>query len=290
MGFGSMLNEAKSAVQQTMGDGVRMPNAFLDVREGKRTFRFIPDPKNPGEPLQGEIVLSVWIPVMKDGKLVERRVFIDEQGRRLLNDADKAAGRDGDTAWASKIKRRFFLNVYDRTRVIKLPEGTIVYPNLKNEYWQKSADGKMSQIAGTPQPNNTVMVLEGSVSLRADRRGGLLNDLDDLSKMIYDESGAKLVPITHVDIEMVTKGTGLATSRTVHPGMNREVFPADPATLPVYDLKAFTRAWPIDAIGLLLNGSEYTEVVKNFGLSMVPQMTQTGSVKAAADDSEDLPF
>lgn len=275
MGFGSMLDVAKNAVKESMGDGVRMPNAFLDVREGKRTFRFIPDPKNPGEPLQGEIVLSVWIPVMKDGKLVERRVFIDEQGRRLLNDADKAAGREGDTAWAGKIKRRFFLNVYDRTRVIKLPDGTIVYPNLKNEYWQKSSEGKMTQVAGQSEPNNTVMVLEGSVSLRADRRGGLLNDLDDLSKMIYDESGTKLIPITHVDIEMVTKGTGLATTRTVHPGMNREKFPVDSATLPVYDLKNFTKAWPIDAIGLLLNGAEYPEVIKNFSLSMVPQAVQT---------------
>jgi hypothetical protein len=273
MGFGSMLENAKSVVKESMGEGARMPNVFLDVREGKRTFRFIPDPKNPGEPLQGEIVLSVWMPVMKDGKLVERRVFIDEAGRKLLNEADKAAGREGDTAWAGKIKRRFFLNVYDRTRVIKLPDGTIVYPNLKNEYWQKNSDGKLSQIAGQSEPNNTVMVLEGSVSLRADRRGGLLNDLDDLSKMIYDDSGTKLVPITQVDIEMVTKGTGLATTRTVHPGMNREKFPVDSATLPVYDLKNFTKAWPIDAIGALIHGSEYGEVVKNFNLLMVPQAT-----------------
>lgn len=289
MGFGSMLNEAKSAVRESMGDGNRMPNAFLDVREGKRTFRFIPDPMNPGEPLQGEIVLSVWIPVMKDGKLVERRIFIDEAGRRLLNDTDKAAGRDGDTAWASKIKRRFFLNVYDRTRVVKLADGTIVYPNLKNEYWQKSPDGKMTQVTEVAQPNNLVMVLEGSVSLRADRRGGLLNDLDDLSKMIYDESGTKLVPITQVDIEMVTKGTGLATNRTVHPGMNREAFPVDPSTLQVYDLKSFTKPWPIDAIALLLNGSEYTEVIKNFELSMMPQSVGVAS-KAVADDAGDLPF
>jgi hypothetical protein len=233
----------------------------------------------------------VWIPVMKDGKLVERRIFIDELGRRLLNDADKAANRDGDTAWASKIKRRFFLNVYDRTRVTKLPDGTIVYPNLKNEYWQKGSDGKLSQIPGNPQPNNIVMVLEGSVSLRTDRRGGLLNDLDDLSKMIYDESGTKLVPITQVDIEMVTKGTGLATTRTVHPGMNREAFPVDSSTLPVYDLKEFTKPWPVDAIALLLNGVEYPEVIKNFELSMMPQASIIGaSQDKAVTESEDLPF
>jgi hypothetical protein len=277
-----MLESAKIAVSSSMGEsGVRMPNVFLDVREGKRTFRFIPDPKNPGEPLQGEIVLSVWMPVMKDGKLVERRVFIDEAGRKLLNEADKAAGRDGDTAWASKIKRRFFLNVYDRTRVVKLADGNMVYPNLKNEYWQKGQDGKVSQVAGQAEPNNTVMVLEGSVSLRADRRGGLLNDLDDLSKMIYDDSGTKLVPITQVDIEMVTKGTGLATTRTVHPGMNREKFPVDPATLSIYDIKGFTKAWPVDALGALIHGSEYGEVIKNFGLLMVPQVM-------SAEQGEDL--
>ena len=152
-----------------------------------------------------------------------------------------------------------------------------MYPNLKNEYWQKNSDGKLSQVAGQPEPNNTVMVLEGSVSLRADRRGGLLNDLDDLSKMIYDDSGTKLVPITQVDIEMVTKGTGLATTRTVHPGMNREKFPVDSATLPVYDLKTYTSAWPTDAVGALIHGSDYLEVVKNFNLWMLPQITSTGA-------------
>ena len=268
MGFGKMLNNAVTGASSN-GSSNRMPNAFLDVREGKRTFRFIPDPKNPQEPLQGEIVLSLWMPVKRSEVMQERRIFIDDSMRKLIPEALK-----------EKIKRRFFLNVYDRTRVIKLDDGTIVYPNLQNVYMHKdSATQQMKQITGVqPKPNNTVMVLEGSVSLRTtSARGGLLNEIDDLSRTIYNEDGTSLIPITSVDIEMVTRGTGLATSRSVHPGMNREPFPVDSATLQVYDLASYTRPYPADAINDLLNGVDYNDVVKTYNIPMMPQLISAGN-------------
>jgi hypothetical protein len=265
MGFGNMMKSAMSS-DTTSNGGNRMPNVFLDVKEGKRTFRFIPDVNNPGEPLQGEIVMSLWMPVKRDGIMVERRVFIDDSARRVLPDTIR-----------EKIKNRFFLNVYDRTRVIKMADGSVVYPNPKNEFWKKDGD-RNAQIADIrPEPNNAIMVLEGSVSFRTDRRGGLLNDIDDLSKTLFDEEGTKLIPITEVDIEMVTRGTGMATTRTVHPGMNREPFPKSALELPVYDLKAFTKPWPVQAIKALLDGAEYNEVLKNYNLVIVPQLSSAST-------------
>jgi hypothetical protein len=274
MGFGKMLNNAVSGASSG-GSSNRMPNAFLDVREGKRTFRFIPDPSNPQEPLQGEIVLSLWMPVKRAEVMQERRVFIDDSMRKIIPDGLK-----------EKIKRRFFLNVYDRTRVVKLDDGTIVYPNLQNAYFHKdSATQQMKQLTGAqPKPNNTVMVLEGSVSLRTtSSRGGLLNEIDDLSRTIYNEDGTSLIPITSVDIEMVTRGTGLATARSVHPGMNREPFPVDSATLQVYDLASYTRPYPVDAINALLSGVDYNEVMKSYNIPMMPQLISAGT--SESDDS-----
>ena len=97
-----------------------------------------------------------------------------------------------------------------------------------------------------------------------------MNDIDDLSKTLFDEEGTKLIPITEVDIEMVTRGTGMATTRTVHPGMNREPFPKGALELPTYDLKSFTKPWPVPALKALLDGAEYSEVMKNFNLVVVP--------------------
>lgn len=269
MGFGKMLN---SAVSESANNGQsRMPNVFLDVREGKRTFRFIPDPANPREPLQGEIVLSLWLPVKRGDATVERRIFINDAMRKMIPENLQ-----------EKIKRRFFLNVYDRTRVVKLEDGTIVYPNLQNQYFAKDSTGKTSQLTNvTPKPNNTVMVLEGSVSFRqVAGRGGLLNELDDLSKTIYDDDGTSLIPITNVDIEMVTRGTGLSTTRSVHPGMNREPFPVPSESLQVYNLSAYTKAYPEDALKALLSGTDYNDVIRAYGLQIMPQLKDNSSSDA----------
>lgn len=297
MGFGNMLSNAKSVVSEGNQNGPRMPNVFLDLKEGSRTFRCIPDPMNPSEPMQGEIVWSVWIPVMKDGVRTERRVFINDAVRPLLAEYDQALKLGEREALSRKVKLRFFLNVFDRTRVVKLPEGDIVYPNHLNEYWKKDAMGlkKISDLR--PEPNNSIMVLEGSVSARADRRGGLLNDIDDLSRTVWkevpvykkDSSGnltsiqevdsrgvplTELVvqPITEVDVELKTSGTGLATKRTVSAGINREPLPSFVSGLPLYDLKSFTRAWDVEAVKSLLDGMDYTEVMKQYKYQFVPQL------------------
>lgn len=297
MGFGNMLSNAKSVVSEGNQNGPRMPNVFLDVKEGSRTFRCIPDPNNPSEPMQGEIVWSVWIPVMKDGVRTERRVFINDSVRPLLAEYDQALKLGEREALSRKVKLRFFLNVFDRSRVIKLPEGDIVYANHLNEYWKKDGTGMKRITDIRPEPNNSIMVLEGSVSARSDRRGGLLNDIDDLSKTVWkevplfekDENGKPtsipaidskgmpitelvLMPITEVDIEMKTSGTGLATKRTVSAGINREPLPKWALELPLFDLKSFTRPWDVEAIRALLDGVDYGEIMKQYKYEYVPKL------------------
>jgi hypothetical protein len=296
MGFGNMLNNAKSVVSEG-SNGQRMPNVFLDIKEGSRTFRCIPDPNNPSEPMQGEIVWSVWIPVIKDGVRTERRVFVNDAVRPLLAEYDSVMKLGERDALSRKVKLRFFLNVFDRSRVIKLQDGEIVYANHLNEYWKKDSAGLKKITDVRPEPNNSIMVLEGSVSARADRRGGLLNDIDDLSKTVWkevpmyekDENGKLtsipaidskgmpitelvLMPITEVDVELKTSGTGLATKRTVSAGINREPLPQSVLSLPLYDLKSFTRPWDVEAIRSLLDGVDYGEIMKQYKYQYVPQL------------------
>lgn len=271
MGFGSMI---KSAASEVGGSDSKLPNVFLDVREGKRTFRFIPDPSNPNEPLMGEIVNSIWLPVKKDGMTVQRRIFVDGAGERLIP-ADSA----------EKVKRRFFINVFDRTRVVKFPDGSVLYPNVKNEFWKRDGDRNVQVTDIKPEANGRIMVLEGSVSLRADRRGGLLNEIDDLSKTLFDEDGLTIIPITSVDIEMVTRGTGMATTRTVHPGMNREPFPKAALELPVYDLKAFTKPWPVEAVKELLSGGDYSAILNTYNIPVIPPLMSVAPTATATQKS-----
>lgn len=258
MSFGNMM---QSAISNSNGlSGRALPNVFLDVRAGKRTFRVLPDPKDPTIPLQGSIALSVWIPVSKDGNSVERRIFIDDAGRQVLPEELR-----------ENIKRRFFLNVYDKTRVVKLPDGSILYPNLSNQYFKRSGGVPTPVTDVRPEANNSIVVLEGSVSLRPGvGRSGLLNELDTLSKTLWAEDGVTLIPLPNVDIEMVTEGTGLATSRRVYPGINQEPLSSEVLSLPVYDLESFTKPFPPEMIEELLAKMDYTEVMVRYNRPIVP--------------------
>lgn len=260
MSFGNMMQNAMNGISN--GESRSLPNVFLDVRAGKRTFRCLPDPKDATLPMQGSIVLSVWIPVAKDGVTVERRIFIDDAGRQALPEEIR-----------ENIKRRFFLNVYDKTRVVKLPDGSILYPNLAMQYFKRSA-GVITQVTDVrPEPNNAIMVLEGSVSLRPNAgRSGLLNELDTLSKTLWSADGNSLIPLPNVDIEMVTEGTGLSTTRKVYPGINQEPLSPEALKLPVYNLDEFTKPYPPEMIQELLAKVDYAEVMKRYNRPSVPSL------------------
>jgi hypothetical protein len=280
MGFGNMLKQAEKSGSSS--GGARMPNVFMTLKEGNRTFRFLPDVSNPGQPIQGEIVLSVWIPVKLNGVATERRVFLNNETRRLINDRDNRLFPDekDKSRLGPKIKRRFLMNVYDRTRVVKMEDGTIIYPTLQNEYWKKEGERAVQLPKTNAVENGSIMVLEGSVSVGSSK--GLLNQIDDLSNTLYNEDDStKLIPITDIDVVLAIRGTGWETTYSVRPGLNREPLPKQALALPLYDLKTFSTPWDSKAVEALLDGADYADTFKQYNLQMMPQLM---AVPTADDD------
>jgi len=266
MAFGKMIGG--SAQQQTSGSS-NGKNPFIDVREGKRVIRFLPDPQNTSEPLLGQTVLSVWITAKKGETDVMRRIFLDYSARSVL----PKQYNDG-------VRRRFFMNVLDKSMVIKLDDGSLIYGNNQNQY-VTSQNGEMVPVTGKkPERNMQIMVLEGSVS-SGQGRNGLLNEIEELSKSVFDDDTNELIPITMVDIEVVTRGKGLNTNRAVYVGANRDAIPADVLSLPMYDIENYAKPFPADAIKDLLKGMDYTEVLRAYSITAMPRLLDTGKDVAA---------
>jgi hypothetical protein len=265
MAFGKMIG----STQQQGSNSGNGKNPFIDVREGKRVIRFLPDPQNANEPLLGQTVLSVWMTVKKGEADVQRRIFVDYAARSVLpkqyNDA---------------IRRRFFMNVLDKSLVIKQEDGGLIYANNQNQFLI-SQNGELIAVTDRkPERNMQVMVLEGSVS-SGQGRNGLLNEVEELSKSAFDEETNELIPITKVDIEIVTRGKGLNTNRAVYLGANRDPIPAAALKQPMYDVESFAKPFPVDAIKELLKGKDYMEVLKAFNISAMPRLIEAGAAAEA---------
>lgn len=260
MAFGKMIG---GSAQQQSASSSNGKNPFIDVREGKRVIRFLPDPQNMTEPLLGQTVLSVWITAKKGETDVLRRIFVDYSARSVL----PKQYNDG-------VRRRFFMNVLDKSMVIKLDDGSLIYGNNQNQY-VTSQNGEMLPVTGKrPERNMQIQVLEGSVS-SGQGRNGLLNEIEELSKSVFDDDTNELVPITMVDIEIVTRGKGLNTNRAVYVGANRDPISPDVLSLPMYDIEAYAKPFPTDAIKDLLKGMDYSEVIRAYNITAMPRLLET---------------
>lgn len=260
MAFGKMIG---GSAQQQSASSSNGKNPFIDVREGKRVIRFLPDPQNMTEPLLGQTVLSVWITAKKGETDVMRRIFLDYSARSVL----PKQYNDG-------VRRRFFMNVLDKSMVIKLDDGSLIYGNNQNQY-VTSQNGEMVPVTGKkPERNMQVQVLEGSVS-SGQGRNGLLNEIEELSKSVFDDDTNELIPITMVDIEIVTRGKGLNTNRAVYVGANRDAIPPEVLSLPMYDIEGYAKPFPTDAIKDLLKGMDYSEVLRAYNITAMPRLLET---------------
>lgn len=257
MAFSKMI---ESIPTYSSPNAAAQTNVFINTREGKRVIRFLPDPVNPTEPMVGPTVLSVWMPVSKNGQLVQRRIFVDSLTRGVLPPKVNEA-----------VRCRFFMNVLDKSMVVKLENGTVVYANNQNQFITV-VDGQQKTLTEyRPERHMAIQVLEGSVS-SGEGRNGMLNDIEELSKTIFDEETNKLIPITAIDIEIITRGKEIKTTRSVHVGVNRDPIPEHLLRAQRFDLAKFARPFPMDAVKDLVKGADYADVCKAYSIEVMPKL------------------
>lgn len=257
MAFSKMI---ESIPTYSSPNSAAQTNVFVNTREGKRVIRFLPDPVNPTEPMVGPTVLSVWMPVSKNGQLVQRRIFVDSLTRGVLPPKVNEA-----------VRCRFFMNVLDKSMVVKLENGTVVYANNQNQF-TTVVDGQQKTLTEyRPERHMAIQVLEGSVS-SGEGRNGMLNDIEELSKTIFDEETNRLIPITAIDIEIITRGKEIKTTRSVHVGVNRDPIPEHLLRAQRFDLAKFARPFPMDAVKDLVKGADYADVCKAYSIEVMPKL------------------
>ena len=257
MAFSKMI---QSIPTYSSPNAASQSSVFINTREGKRVIRFLPDPMNPSEPMVGPTVLSVWMPVSKNGQLVQRRIFVDSWTRGVL-----------PTKVNEAVRCRFFMNVLDKSMIVKLENGSVVYANNQNQFIT-TVDGQTKTLTDyRPERHMAIQVLEGSVS-SGEGRNGMLNDIEELSKTIFDDETNKLIQITAVDIEIITRGKEIKTTRSVHVGVNRDPIPENLLSAPRFDLTKFARPFPMDAVKDLVKGADYAEVCKAYNIEVMPKL------------------
>lgn len=188
---------------------------------------------------------------------------------------------------------RFYINVLDRTPVLKTAEGVVLYPEV---YLDDEGDVKEEYKGlGDPVPHNKVLILEQS----SGKEGGkhYYNMILAAGKNLRNKKTGKKMSIDQSDFRL----TNVPGNRTWNnnPVIDRNVYPDDdqnpiPSTIDttLWDLEEWLQPWPHAAIQDILDGRLYSEVVEEYGIKQFP--IKVGDVrtkgKTVSDNDEDLPF
>lgn len=229
MTFGSTLKAASvSNVQEE-----RKLAPYLRLNPGEYTIRIVG---------QEQTFWRYWIPV---------RVGDRYEGRSVIAAYDnpiKTSDRLNDQA--KRPSRRFVVNVYDRTEVIRTPDGAVVYPD---EFGSFSLNG--NPVSGRKTPRNEVLILEFGMDMMNEF---LVQD----GRMRSRKDHSKVLRVTETDLILVVRGQGRERTVKVMQGFNED--PVD--VNEIYDLSEIVRPYPNEAIQELLDGQEYTDVLKKYNL------------------------
>jgi hypothetical protein len=286
MAFGQTLKEAQKG-NSTEGNTFNSP--FLPTKSGKRVFRVLPIYDNEGNLIAPTETrwLEVWWEVNVETPFKKRRLMLNwlNPYENPIWEYIQATTEPKSKDRSAKMpKNKFALNVLDRTPVIVLENGDVVYADETNK-WTISANNKFipevkADIKAAPL--NQVRILEGS----AGREGGkhLLQNLVTTSENIDHPSGdGRLAQLYEVDLRLSTTGRDLDdTSRGFFITSNFKPLTKKELALPRYDLEAWTKPWPNDALQALLDGKNFDEVVEQHGIVLYPKLIQK-------EEDEDTP-
>jgi hypothetical protein len=160
--------------------------------------------------------------------------------------------------------------------------GYPVYADEKGNYVITALGTRLdTAVLGEPEPLNQVRVIQGT-SGRTDPPGKhFFQQFYNLIGTFEDGDGT-IRDLWEYDLVIKITGIDTETVRALTPQPNFKPTPEDMVFAPRYDLAAFAKPWPNDAIEDVLNDRDYNEVVAEYGIVTQPQLKP---VRSALDDT-----
>jgi len=273
MAFGSKAIATAQEAAKVENSGSFI-SPFMSTKAGVRFFQLLPEIGNNAIPQEPVIAFHYWTKVMVGGKEANRRVFVAHRYENPIRQKEIDSGVAEKDAKGAGV--RFFLNVWDKTPVIKRDGQSVVYADAKNEYFGYT-DGAITKLDGKlKEPNNAVMILEGSAGKENGKH--MFGKLASLDGDVWDAEEKETLPMHMFGLRLKVTGVGTDTDYTFTTTNDRGLaLPVDElATLARYDFSGFAVAWPNEALEEIVNGSDFNEVVKQFNIKTFPTLATPG--------------
>jgi hypothetical protein len=244
MAFGQNYENSKAG----SSNGEQRESPYLRIKSGERVIRILDDD-----------AVSFWqyfLDVNVGGKVTGRSIIVG--GARNPIKAFMDTLEEGHPKYR-RPSRRYLINVYDRTPVIRA-EGQTYYADDRGNFPPQANVKDKDGFPLIAEPNNRIMLLEYGPSM--------MEDFMTLHKRIRNPETAVPMNIQEFDIRIMAKGVGRDMKKTPIPGTDRDStkpLPDAIANGPRYDLQLATRPLPDEAQERLLAGEDYSTVIRSLG-------------------------
>lgn len=295
MAFGSTRTKARLPRQDgENGSGEKFVNPFMMIKQGQHKFRILPEvdssgnavmePKTDpfGQPTdelttvpESEVRwIEAWWSVMVDGNQQKRRFILDWRNpwKSALWKHIKENYEKGSEEWRS-LKNRFGINVLDMTMVVLDANDNPVFAGLDGVY-NIDQNGKKLETPVKPtaenpaRPLNQVRILTSSTGDEGGKH--FFQQLVDNFDGLEDNDGNAKAP-HEVTMLLKTQGEAIKTTYHVRTGDFKKI-PDDLLNLPRYDIAAWAKPWPDEAIQRLLEDEDFNVIVAEYGLKVYPEL------------------
>jgi hypothetical protein len=221
---------------------------YLRIKSGERIIRILDDD-----------AVGFWqyfIDVNVGGKITGRSIIVGGSNNPIKRYMDSL--EEGHPKYR-RPSRRFLMNVYDRSPVIRV-DGQTYYADDRGNFPPQTNVKDKDGFPLISEPNNRIMLLEFGPSL--------MEDFMTLHKRIRNPETGTAMSIQEFDLRIMAKGTGRDMKKTPIPGTDRDStkpLPEAVADGPRYDLASCTRPVPDEAQERLLAGEDYSTIIRSLG-------------------------
>lgn len=246
MAFGESLQRRDTG---SGGTGTRFESPYLRLPAGERIIRIMDD--------EEVVFWRYFINVNVGGGRTGGKPIIVHRDNPIKTMMDSLG--EGHPRFR-KVERRMVLNVLDRTPIVRWTDGRTIWPNEGGIFLNPETGEPLVQ--PETQVNNRMYILElGSL---------LMQNFAHLHQNFRPKDDpSRQIPIQQVDVKITTFGSGKDTKRFAVATDVWGPLPKELANLPRYDLKEVTKPMPNESVQRLLDGDDYSDVLRDLGWERV---------------------